>query len=160
MSAFVVSDDHISLLVTAAMDDRHFSSSYFSTLPGAPKGDDPDDADALGKALLRENTRSVLFRYQGDDLEGMEAIERYTFRRIHPTFVTPVIVLKACDCYDYQACETNDYHERWAAKWVQQLRKSMISKLPGYDDAPWGFDEPEGTPQVVSLTDLMRRKRG
>ena len=44
MSAFVVSDDHISLLVTAAMDDRHFSSSYFSTLPGAPidHGNTPD----------------------------------------------------------------------------------------------------------------------
>ena len=155
MSAFIVNDDHISLLVTAAIDGRDLEASWLNQLPGAP--DKPDDPDSVGQALLRENARSVMHRYRGDDLGGVESMVAYRFRRIYYGLVTPVVVLKSCDCYDYQACEMPDYEGRWASKWVQNLRKSIIHKLPGYDAAPWGFEAPENMPQVVSITDLARR---
>lgn len=59
--------------------------------------------------------------------------------KFKPKVLTAVEVLKACDCYDYQSCETDDYHETTAAKLVDRIRKSAIGKLPGYEDAPWGI---------------------
>jgi hypothetical protein len=155
MSAFIVSDDHISLLVQAALDAPYFDASRLLNLPGAPTLTNADSGTTLGRALLAENTRSVMARYRGEDHGGKEATNGYTFRRIRPDLVTPIQVLKACDCFDYQACETRDYSERWAAKWIERLRGTMIPSLPGWDQAQWCFQAPEDMGEIIALSDMF-----
>lgn len=49
-------------------------------------------------------------------------------------------IMRRLHCYDYQACETPDYPESWAAAVMRQIREAAILHLPGYDEAPWGYD--------------------
>lgn len=130
MSAFIVDDKHISALIAFYRDNSD----------GRLRGEAP--ATALGKTLAAENVRSMQARY-GSRLDENETgfAERYTFAELSvidaAKYLRPIQVLKLCDCYDYQACETDDYYESAAAKIIHQIRSLAICKLPGYDAAEW-----------------------
>lgn len=145
MSAYVVSQAHIDLLVSAAVTWRRLDFYNSPSLSGAPELSQTTNPDAIGAALWAENVRSVNYRYNSEEAETVPA---YTWRDLHPTGAPlALIVLKACDCFDYQACETEDYESRWAARWIDQLRKQAISQLPGYDKAPgWGYERTGSEP--------------
>lgn len=51
-------------------------------------------------------------------------------------------ILKACDCYTYQACEAIGHEETDVAGFVRSIAARAAHRLPGYDAAPWGIDEP------------------
>ena len=53
---------------------------------------------------------------------------------------SPVAVLKAISCYEYQSCEHPGWHTSEARQFCSVLRDHMISMLPGYDDAQWEID--------------------
>ncbi len=53
----------------------------------------------------------------------------------------PVEIIKACDCYDYQSCETPDWKDTEAYAIMQMLRKRAIYSLPGYEEAAWEIRE-------------------
>jgi hypothetical protein len=122
----------------------------------------------LGKILLAENERSVLHRYP-DCTEadmpgtiGQEAIG-YAFKTWGQAFRLPhdklcIWIIKACDCFDYQACETDDYEQSLAFKIITAIRSRAWHSMQAYDAAPWGIDKDEG-PQVVSLNSLSSRMR-
>jgi hypothetical protein len=109
MSAFLVSQKHINLLVNA---DREASRSPV----------DEEECNRRGAVLWAENWRSLEALY-GDRAEERWARETYVYSPLWPRHWKPVEVLKAIDCYEYQSCEHLE---------------CMISELPGYDAAPWG----------------------
>ena len=51
----------------------------------------------------------------------------------------PVQVLKACDCYDYQSCETDDYPQSEAKRMIETIKTWAITTLPSYDKAEWAL---------------------
>jgi len=57
-----------------------------------------------------------------------------------------VQTLKAIACFDYQACETDDWQQSEAFAFCEALRDRAINKLPGYSEAKWGIDEPDPRP--------------
>ncbi len=120
MSAFIVEDDLIDLLATYAAEHR--------MSVGEPQ--------SVGTVLVAQNWRSVNYRYRENDEP-----ESYTFHT-YAGPMEPIAVIKACDCYDYQACETDDYQDTDAAKIVRLIRDRAIGEvlrqLPAYDRAPWG----------------------
>lgn len=161
MSAFVVHPEHLRFLVSAAAryDIRTIypkrgtsltvnANEWAGPMPG------PLDLGALrpsrGNWLLAllhaENVRSVRYRYPDapeSELPGMHdesgaLLPPGDFWPVHN--IDPVLVLKACDCYDYQACETPDYDETPAAALVRAIRRAAIAELPGYDAAPWEIE--------------------
>lgn len=135
MSAFIVSDDHIHALVSYALGG---ANDRISTR---------HDNDQLGQVLVNENYRSVNYRYRAKDEPP-----RYSWRPTLRPF-KPVEILKACDCYDYQSCETEDYDSTEAARIIQQIRSKAIRNLPGYESAAWDIrDEPTG----ISLSSLVK----
>jgi hypothetical protein len=83
----------------------------------------------VGQILVDQNFRSVNYHYEED-----YPVREYV---ADPPAVTlsPVAILKACDCYDYQACETPDYWETEAFAIVRAIRNRAIRLLPGYDEA-------------------------
>lgn len=138
MSAFLVSLSHIDALVTFAR--KHRVTFY---LPVAGHGEratrlsanDPDSLNAIGNILLRENERSLQARY-GDETRSAP----YVFETGRE--LSPIECLKACACFDYQACETEDYGTTHAAEIIRTIRHAAINALPGYGDAI-GWDVPD-----------------
>jgi len=137
MSAFIVGHDHIDGLLTFATGKKYGSPvSYY--LPGGRVDITEQNATEIGRILLTENERSVKYRYPGETTDtlpgtiGEDAVS-YKFK---PFYGLPAVaILKACSCYDYQACETDDYQESVACKIIDAIRGRAITSLPGYDDA-------------------------
>jgi hypothetical protein len=122
MSAFVVSDDHIDALLTFAAKD------------------DSRTRDAIGTILLQENVRSVCHRYRDATITKVNyKFKPYSAFAIMPEMKKLAWVLKLCDCFDYQACETADYDQSEAHGIIEDIRQQAINLLPFYHDAPWGL---------------------
>lgn len=146
MSAFICGNDHIDALLTYAIavkaSFRHPISENRIDITDA-------NADTIGKWLMQENERSVGTRYRdpGDgsvirDMAGDEHSDNYRYR-FWSLPLTAVSVLKGCDCFDYQACETDDYEQSVAYAIIEGIRGHAIRRLTGYSDAPgWEFRRP------------------
>lgn len=150
MSAFLVSDAHINVLIT-------FAKTQGLVLPSPSSPDtshaiyNDEIATQFGRALLAENMRSLTYRY-GDNhgftkpLGGDEAyLNRYRYRYdprgLVPKPGTAIAIIKATHCFDYQSCETPDYAKTWAAELMRLIRDAACHDLPGYESAPWGFED-------------------
>lgn len=122
MSAFIVEDVHIDALVTYAIG-------------GGPYRVTEDDPNKIGQMLVNQNCLSVNYRY-GE----RSTPPQYRFRPyLKP--LAPVAIIKLSQCYDYQACETDDYDRTEAARLMDAIRSKAIAALPGYDSAPWALRE-------------------
>ena len=88
----------------------------------------------IGQKLVDENFRSVNYRYT----EQVEP-EQFKLMVLLRTKYTPVAIIKACDCYNYQSCETRDWQETEAYAIMTALRERAIDMLPGYDEADWNI---------------------
>ncbi len=135
MSAFVVTKQHIDAIVTGGLPARGDTGWIRWSDPvdaGRTHILNQDTADRAGSLLWQENRVSVNRRYHdGDEIDVI-----YNFQRL---WQEPVTVLKLIDCYEYQSCEHPAWEESQAKRLCGQLRKQVISMLPGYDEAPWGF---------------------
>jgi len=125
MSAFVVSDEHICALVSygGIHDVRVFERDGGHVIAG--------NEQETAEILLAANVASVNYRY--DENEPVPPIE-FHFER--PDERTAIEIIKACDCFDYQACERPDYRQSLAATIVEAIRENAIRAVPGYDEAP------------------------
>lgn len=136
MSAFLVSDEHLNYMASfiTRKDSRNGAAHLFmdGKYANIEQGDDKG-AQRVVEILLQENLRSLAARYPKDD----DTVTVPKFKRV--TSFEAVQVLKACDCYDYQACENDDYELSEAAGIVDAIRKRAIHMLPGYDAAKWGL---------------------
>ena len=122
MSAFMLSKTHIDALVTYATG-------------GGPYRVSGEDPQKLGKMLWEQNHRSVNWRYRDN-----APVPPYRYS----PYIKPlqaVAVLKMCDCYDYQSCETDDYEKTDAARLIDAIRGKAVRSLPGYESAPWGLED-------------------
>ena len=108
----------------------------------------------LGQILMTENVRSVRTRYPQDSADTLpgpvnqKRVWRYHFQPVPHQMLKPAWVIKACDCLDYQSCETDDWRETLAYQIVQAIRESAISALT--DDAPWGITDDDLSPKPVA----------
>ena len=118
MSAFVVSKSHIDSLIAAAMVLRRDYLDFCKL-------------DEIGQMLWNENHKSVNSRYNE---KTAVPVYHYTGR---PNHLTPVEVLKAVACLEYQSCEHEGWGESQAKKWLAALSEAAISALPGYEAAAW-----------------------
>jgi hypothetical protein len=146
MSAFTVGTAHIDTLVNAA---RAFGGAEFV---------DQRAADLLGAMLWDENYRSVNHRYSES-----EPTPDYRAQLVDAD-LSPVAVLKAIDCYEYQSCESPDWDQTRAHAFITALRNIILGRhtdlgrqvpqrhdrnrtteayhyLPEYDTAPWEVDD-------------------
>lgn len=153
MSAFLVSHNHISTMLSAGMSHHHPLSWYWpdynaiqSHESGQPWGPAHvavlqetqnkltlDTADRVGQMLLSENHKSVNHRYSESDDESR--LYRYSPRLQRPA----VEILKLIDCYEYQSCEHPGWKKSEARKFCDVLRGKLIGQLPGYSDAKWSI---------------------
>lgn len=137
MSAFILNYNHINAMLNFAVSKHMRFHWDIGGQTAMYCTDNPDDCQTLGAILVRENVRSILARYQSDKPEDYidhQCGYRYGYK---DNAYSPVQIVKACDCYDYQSCETPDYDTTFAARISEWIRGEAISALPGYDSAQW-----------------------
>jgi hypothetical protein len=138
MSAFIVGHDHINALVSWAVDNQ---VTYFHPGFSNPLSIDRRTATEIGRILLHENERSVRYRYPNgapEDLPGTsgERAETYVFRA-RGARLSPVGVIKAVHCLEYQSCEHDGWRASVAFSICQDIKEAATYRLPGYDAADW-----------------------
>lgn len=151
MSAFLISDATINAILTFAQKQQLVLPHPHDTEGTSVALYSTDLCDLFGRELLRENIRSLHYRYSdratfGGSKDGDAWLARYHFqpdrRGLLLSTSDPVALIKATHCYDYQSCECPDYLNSWAATLMTGIREALCHHLPGYGDAPWGLDAP------------------
>ena len=139
MSAWIVSENHIRLLVEALYK--------YEVVNGQ------ETPEALGQRLWDENHASVNYRY-----DEQAACPRYTHAStataswefpekgagsIRTIVRNPALVYKQVRCYEYQSCEHEQWESSVAAAYMRALKAALIAQL-GTDrmnnNQPWGID--------------------
>lgn len=124
MSAFTVDTAHIDTIVNAMRQ--------YAGVP-VPAGAERN----IGQMLWTENYASVNYRYQED-----ESAPAYT-----PTLtdepLSPIAVLKALDCYEYQSCEHPGWEESDARKLCDAIRGIIFTDHPDWEQTVnrYGYDQ-------------------
>lgn len=140
MSAFTVSNEHIAVMVGLAMEGPADGNGRWYRW--IDKGD--EGAEQVAVMLREQNARSVRALYGQKADDGGCDSEWFTcpsdwrgaMRRRRPTALE---ALKLVHCYEYQACETEDWRSTEAAEFCRALTRALVSRLPGYDAAPWAW---------------------
>jgi hypothetical protein len=110
----------------------------------AHEGARPLDMVEINNAVITlyvQNVASLKARYSdGASMASPEPLPMNLLdvQKFFSSRITIATVLRACDCYDYQACETSDYAESEAARIVARARYRAGRKVEGYEAAPWG----------------------
>ena len=133
MSAYVVNTKHLDALITwAAAKDEPL---IWFTLPNGQGHPVKDNESAAGQLLHDQNVHSVNYFYETD-----HAPIAYMWTR-YPERLSVAQVLKACDCYDYQAGAIDGYKYTWAGLLIDAIRSAAIERMPGYKEAHWEIKE-------------------
>ena len=137
MSAYIMNEDEINTIVSYFIDPNH------ATGEGAwlKIGDNYDYLNAnnsaqVAKILMDENIRSVNSRYRE------ETQSDYEFEYIPSARKRPVgNIIGALECYEYQSCETDDWHESNAWEIVCGLRKALLKMIAEKEGTyTWGIE--------------------
>jgi len=127
MSAFIVSEETIALLVEALF------KYDLACLDGSRVGQD----------LLDHNYRSVNYHYGESTL-----VPEYTHEGTQGILLNdPYTVYKVARCYHYQSCEHPGYWDSWPCRAITHLCQAIekelgmtyaeIDRTEAYDKAPW-----------------------
>lgn len=163
MSAFMVNEDTLDLLASVAGWRRDDLWLYMSEDILPPRGEIQferggnyygERASHLIKEELRlENMASLWARYPKDANLFWEGIEPEAFKRIYADQATIAQALGALRCYEYQACESENWQSSFAFALCKAIRKALCDMV-ACDH--WEYERPAGLAERVSLTDMMR----
>lgn len=152
MSAYMVDREHVSYLVEAAMNRPivrdHTMSWYHDGERHALSCGDFQRAAEVGQMLWDANKESIMARYPDTREDFSDAPgpcdETFVYdEHINcPMHVfSPVAVLQAINCFNYQACEYEGWKDSEAKAFLEALKHHAIGALPGMEDAAWGAPE-------------------
>jgi hypothetical protein len=135
MSAFIVPAYHVNALVSWAAD-RHGHRAVSYVFVGRRR--DVRGAPArVASVLYAENVRSVNARYN-----EAERADGFRYKRVSTSHLKPADIVNACNCLDYQSCETSDWRETEARAIVDAIRDEAVRDLCE-GSAVWCLDAPE-----------------
>jgi hypothetical protein len=94
-----------------------------------------ENAPKVAAILMAENVRSVNSKY-GDNVGNA-----YVFKYLPEARKRPMgNIIGALECYEYQACETDDWHTSLAHEIVGGLRKSLLKNIAEKEGTyTWGI---------------------
>ena len=124
MSAFIVNENHVNVIVSYFVDPRPMYRLY-AKIDGTYQYLTPENAAQVAQTLYAENVRSVDVRY------SEENDSRYTFKylpmaKLHFSIAD---IAGALDCLEYQSCETDDYYQTEAYQILTSMRKYLLKRL-------------------------------
>jgi hypothetical protein len=128
MSCFICDEKHISALAGyAEVVERDYHRLGGSRSP-----------KQIAKILYDANVRSFAARYEGRHAEDICEFEFDARAALKGSHANSVSIIKSASCFEYQACEFEDWETSEAKKIIRAITSHAISKLPGYEQAAWG----------------------
>lgn len=158
MSAHICQPEHIGLLAAWATLNN-------CSLRELQRGDRISTAQNIAQDLARENIKSVAHRYPDDKdgerpgpcgltdakiIEGACLWAEHYLTNGFPEEVAPLTIAKLADCLEYQSCEHDGFKTSRAQRQINEIRTRVLSLLPGYDRAPWAWDD-NSAPELDAL---------
>ncbi|MGC5225130.1 hypothetical protein ACPW96_21385 [Micromonospora sp. DT81.3] len=165
MSAFMVDPEHIHVLVWAAVHSKPTEPELHTYTRDEPTPYNAVEESgwsgewnvrrlrkhltetAYGQFLVDANAASVNRRYDEDHAYI------YEYRTPTHTQWQPVEILNAINCFEYQACEVEDWASSEAKQFCDRLRRRIEERLPNASNGPW-----EIRPDVEPATVRARRE--
>lgn len=123
MSAWLCSNKHIFELAKYYVDKCQSYSHERLTFQEA------------AEILYEENCNSLRARYSDDEFDKLNPPLSY-----RPTIDNIFVMAKQVNCYEYQACEHDEWESSKAFKMCQAIKEYLLRNHPDYDMAPWGID--------------------
>lgn len=157
MSAYLVDPEHINVMIWAGlMPDRVNGPMRWYYGPGSNQQSmlSAETADRVGQMLVDVNSASVNYRYKEDNA--------YIYSYTPPRFKTwqAIEIIGAIHCYEYQACERDDWRESEAYAFCRMLERKMIRRLPDYDKAPWEITRDHLPISETKALELRQKRKG
>jgi hypothetical protein len=163
MSAFMVNEDTLDLLASVAEWRREDLWVYVTDDILPPRGDlqferggnyyGGTSSRLIKEELRLENQASLWARYPNDADEFWKGREPQNFRPIRSDQASVSEALGALACYEYQACESENWEKSFAFALCKAIRKSLC-QIISKDN--WEYTRPANQAIRVSLTDLMK----
>lgn len=162
----MVTPEHINVLVWAGINRFTHDEAIYTTTNDDPTPDNgversyghnirtlrPGAETAVGQMLTDANAASLASRY------GETETRSYTYSRPVDCGWSPVEILGAINCFEYQACEVDDWTTSEAKQYCDKLRRRIERRLPGADVAPWEIT-PASTSRMTEDRDTRRSIR-
>ena len=130
-------DDEINTIVSYFVEPMQARDGGAWLRLGETKWDylNAENSAEVAAILMAENVRSVNAKY------GENEGKAYVFEYLPQARKRPVgNIIGALDCYEYQACETDDWHTSIAHEIVQGLRKHLLKTIAEKDGTyTWGI---------------------
>lgn len=165
MSCYQVNSDTINLIASAilwtdrqvfieAMPETYYLGEMVEQVGETasvvrPNANELELVRAIGIELIRANIKSVMERY------GDETMISYQEHEHTPEVIKEwqgiadiSDILGALSCYDYQACEAEDYRQSWASGYITEIRRNLCAKL---SEDKWEYEKPEGASKLVRI---------
>ncbi len=144
MSAYIVENRHVIYMVKAAISrslaDGDGGSITWGKYPDHKKIHCTANTEELLNIchmLQAENAKSYAARYK-DQTPDFIPITAKEFNACFFVTFDPVQVMKAADCFDYQACEHDTWRESEGCQFIEALISKARHAVKGYDKAEWG----------------------
>lgn len=126
----MVSDEHISALLGVMVKCHILSTANMG------------EVVRIGQLMVNENCVSVNNRYGTINIpekpKFVLSVKHFNDARTKPTNV--IQFLKWLDTYEHQCDGVFRWHTTEAFTKVNHLRRALIRKLSGYEEAKWSFD--------------------
>jgi hypothetical protein len=150
MSAYLCNTQHIGALAAFATTtfSKYAGGGHICALHDWRGGSNTETAMRVAAELAEQNIASLAARYPSDtsgNRPGPSGItdDQYVadcrdFAREYlrrPTGLKPLDIISMCKCYEYQACESDDWVETKAHTQIQWIIDEAFRQIPGYDDA-------------------------
>ncbi|MGA7178142.1 MAG: hypothetical protein WBX11_00950 [Thiobacillaceae bacterium] len=140
MSAYIVNPEHVAALAAyAARPPLHRNAVIFEWREGG--------AELVAEKLMQANIDSCNYRYpnshyytpEGEAQLIQEAVEYAKRFKFNAPRLTPLDIIRMCECLDYQSCEPENWRDTLASRQIEFIKSSAIRELPGYDKAVRDF---------------------
>lgn len=166
MSAWMCDDCHLTALAAFAV--KHALTSVRDV--------DLTEAQSIDRVRImlgRENVASLRYRYPSHD--NPDYVGKSCPHAKARTF-DPAAIVKACDCYSYQACEHPSWRMSEAYLLICKIRQAAMKlsgwqgadpaerggaiqpMMPGYEEAAWGLDCAHDIAPIVEDRDDYERR--
>src|ERR1019366_7436751 len=117
MSAFLCSDYHLSVIARKVGKGSASQKEIFDM-------------------LRAQNIRSLAARYTEP-----WPVEPAEFVAAPAHLYSPLEVIHAIHCYEYQACETDDWRNTEASRWCRNAERTLLREIPEYANAEYHLSE-------------------
>lgn len=135
MSVYIVDNKTIHAIVkgfrvyVAAFDTEDYNNAVSDITS------DKAMSNVIGQSLLNQNYKSVNCRYR----ENTET-PKYNYEDVK---INEGILIGCIDCYEYQACETDDYFNSDIHYSLLRLKNKIIERMikEKGQEIPWGYED-------------------